>query len=157
MNKTKNPAGRLARVSMVAVALFAAVMTGSTASALAYPEYAQPDTAAVSNEAADTRYGLRDLVIHNVGTSGLSICKDWNLADDQVVSSYCPSTIGLLNPGQDSKSKYGWADTDGAFIPARTGLYVDGKRWNHCRSYAVWMKLSPTLFDHHYDITKKTC
>lgn len=157
MKITNNPAVWLARAGVVAAALFVAVTIGSAASASAYPEYVQPDTAADSDGAADTRYGWRDLVIHNVGTSGLSICKDWNLPDDQVVSDYCPSTIGLLNPSQDSKSKYGWADTDGVFIPARTGLYVDGKRWNHCRSYAVWMKLSPTYFDRHYDITKKPC
>lgn len=102
-------------------------------------------------------YGLNDLVIHNVGTSSISICRVWALPSSQVVSSRCPSTIGLLNPGQDSKTKYGWNDTDGVFVPRRTFMRVEGYPWNICSSSSLWMKISPTLVNHHYDVSKNNC
>jgi len=66
-----------------------------------------------------------DAVIKNQKFSytNLGICKD------AISETKCGSTHGWLSPGQNSKSKYGWADTDGIFC---------GKGW--------WCKVAAVTF-----------
>lgn len=61
-----------------------------------------------------------DAVIKNSKASyyNLGICH--NAASE----TKCASGFGWLSPGQNSKSKYGWADTDGIFCGAGTWCMI---------------------------------
>lgn len=57
--------------------------------------------------------------IKNASSSegNLGVCRDWSgTSADPGCKSGTPR--GSLSPGQNSKTKYGWADTDGRIIPA---------------------------------------
>lgn len=152
---------------MLIVTLCAAVVGLLSPSSLAHAvdlSDGSADTSlAIFTENSDTTSveaaGLNDLVIHNISSRYIYICRDWNFPPGQNTATSCPASTstGYLRPGEDSRTKYGWSDTDGLFIPAYTKMIADGTQYNHCRSYPVWMKVSPTIFNHHYDITSARC
>ncbi|MBP9761785.1 hypothetical protein KBD11_01825 [Candidatus Saccharibacteria bacterium] len=118
--------------------------------------YSVPKASAESE--SNSELGPGDLVIRNAMSSGLlTICRDWNFPSGTNVADYCPSERGFLSSGQDSKTTYKWADVDGIYVPPRTYIYADGTRQNHCRSYGVYIKMSPTWFNHHYNVVKVAC
>jgi hypothetical protein len=93
---------------LLAVVTAATVMTGFAASA-------SPAQAAT-----------HDAVIKHINGSSsdrplLVICKNWG-------STSCASTspLGTLAVGENSKTKYGWTDADGAFAPAGCTLTIKG-------------------------------
>lgn len=77
-----------------------------------------------------------DAVLKNASGSDrtISICKDWSgtKSDPDCKSG---SARGTLAPGQNSKSKYGWKDTDGYYVPS-------GCRDNYGNRGGKWVKLS---------------
>lgn len=91
------------------------------------------------------RHQLTDAVIRYENLGGgddfLVICRDWaprggGCADD--------SERGILYAGEDSLSKYGWADTDGYYHPrpgctteASTGAWVEV---SHAAPRPGWVK-----------------
>jgi hypothetical protein len=71
------------------------------------------------------------VIKNNTSSDGnMTICKDWGVS-----SCSSSSPRGTLAPGQNSKSKYGWADTDGYWIPS-------GWSDNYGRRGPLWVKVA---------------
>lgn len=77
--------------------------------------------------------GVLDLVVANKKhptdadkyNKVLNICKDWNYPKGVWKARTCKdSETGTLLNGQNSKTKYGWADTDAVYIPGKYKLML---------------------------------
>jgi hypothetical protein len=101
--------------------------------------------------------GLINLVIRNLGSRYVYVCRDWHFPSGQTTASTCPSATGYLRRGEDSKTKYGWADTDGIFIPSYVRVFADGKQLYPCVTKSLWLKVSPGVLDRRFDITTASC
>ncbi len=86
---------------------------------------------------------LNDGVFVNGGTRSFSICRD------AASETSCGSGLGTLLAGQNSKTKYGWADTDMIYIPSKCTLqeYTWSQSSMRWINYALggssgrWMKI----------------
>lgn len=112
---------RLARLASVV-----AVAGALTAGALAVG--AAPASAA----------GLNDLVIKNGGVLSFTVCKA------ATSPTTCGGPTGTLNQGQNTKTKFGWADADLVKAPAGCRVEQLGPTgsWTNLGSGPGWIKLS---------------
>lgn len=103
-------------------------------------------TTAVIGAPAAANAVQNDGNVTNSGSSTMTVCKS------ATSETTCGNTQGALFAGQNSKSKYGWVDTDMILIPANRKLerysFSGGSvKWN---LYAVagsssrWMKVPGT-------------
>lgn len=74
---------------------------------------------------------LNDLVVVNGGTVSFTICK----SAASTTSCVTTSPRGTLLPGQNSKTKFGWADTD--MILLSSGCTLSQYTWY--QSSMMWM------------------
>lgn len=72
---------------------------------------------------------VNDLVVVNGGARTLTVCKSASS------STACAGATGTLSAGQNSKTKYGWADTDMIQLPK--GCTLSQYTWY--QSSMMWM------------------
>lgn len=112
-------------------ALAAAVTLGGSALVAGTPTLASavsPGDAVLKHASASDR-------------SRLTICKDWSgTSSDPGCKEGSP--LGYLERGQNSKTKYRWADTDGFVLPAGYNATISGGGYPSYRiSSTGWHKL----------------
>ena len=92
-----------------------------------------------------------DLIITNAsGARLLNTCHSWAFNDGRKKSSNCPSSTCVLYGGQNTKSKCGWSDADGAYVPRHFRLMESKVGADRliiaCQKYSgAWFKLTPTI------------
>lgn len=96
---------------------------------------------------AATDYALK---ITNVGQKSMTICKDW-VSSYPTTTSACANGLGVLYPGENSRTKFGWSDADGVRVPAGYSLReqvvgTDPVVYG-CRSYTFYGHVEASLFD----------
>jgi hypothetical protein len=64
---------------------------------------------------------IGDLVVRNGGSSAFLVCRDAN-----PTGTDCKAGIQTLQPGGNSKSQFGWVDTDMIYLPANSKLQIRG-------------------------------
>ena len=85
------------------------------------PDPADADPGTIPPSGEWTLLAANDAVIKSNSASGrtMTICHNWT-----TTGSHCASGVGSLSPGQNSKTKYGWKDTDGILnVPNGWCLY----------------------------------
>lgn len=72
---------------------------------------------------------LNDLVVKNGGSRDFLVCSSARN------STECGGTVGVLSPGQNTRTKFGWADTDMIDINANCKLY----QWAYSGGQMKWV------------------
>lgn len=113
------------------------------ASALFGVAFAMPNMPTA--EAADSG----GILVNYTSNQGISVCKDWGNTSCASASPRC-----WLNPGEDSKSKCGWSDTDGYYLstgwrgcevrPLPTNYFPAGSCLTSSTGGPRWVKVSAT-------------
>ncbi|MFS0885136.1 hypothetical protein [Aeromicrobium sp. 179-A 4D2 NHS] len=91
-----------------------------------------------------------DLVIANHYSSprNIEVCRDWGNTSCQTASPK-----GFLTPGQNSKTKFGWADADGFKVPAGCRFHYTQsgtKKSVSGGSTGKWFKMGGFFGTKHY-------
>lgn len=150
-----SPALRLTPKRVGVLALCAALLAALFA--VVVPTTAPAGSAVSAPTAQASVIGLK---ITNIGSRSLGICKDWRHPSGVWTSSSCSggSSQGVLYKNQNSKSKYGWSDTDGIRVDKGYRIkerikytskgdtfyrYVNVTTCTHKATY--WLKVQPSV------------
>lgn len=109
-----------------------------------------PAGSAASAPVASASIFHPNLVVKNVGKKTLVICHNWNYPKGQWTATSCKgSTTGSLTTNQNSKTKYGWVDTDA--VKVYKGYRLKEKRTSGSGRFAKTTYNNVTTCTHRAD------